>query len=361
MRKAKLLQKKQFLDYLSSLHGCFANDEILAAERSRVSRCNITVCTFPEQIASERSIDSSDVESGESCETSSTSKALTLQRHTPGYALQFRILLRRVLIQWWRKNTQRALFLAAMSAGAIVLAVMDTMIVRSPRWEALSFLNTDTCLALLCAIFCLQVFGNDQPVFWRERSSGLNVLAFYQARTLVNTLDLVLQVFFFTALYFLIRQPHVPFAQFLIPYVLVTYAASGWGYFISTIVPPRHGPFITSLVIFIVCGLLGSPQNLEQFLDGGWLQAIVSVISITRWSVVMSFDFQIRRMHPNINMTDMAPRAQDKLSFEQHALEGGDWGIGPWWTPFLALCLMGSVLRIFGYLGLRFMNRAKQV
>merc|ERR1712107_903352 len=76
-----------------------------------------------------------------------------------------------------------AVFMAALTLGGVVLAVIDRFIVSStPLWDAMSFLNLHTALALLLAIFCLQVFGNDQPVFWRESSSGMNVFAYFQSR-----------------------------------------------------------------------------------------------------------------------------------------------------------------------------------
>merc|ERR1719237_1493792 len=98
-------------------------------------------------------------------------------------------------------------------------------------------------------------------------------------------MDILVLTFIFCAIYFVVRQPWVPFTRFFIPFMLTAYAASGWGYFISTIVPPKHGPFIVSLIIFISCGLLGNPSNLQQFLSGGLMEAIVNVVSITRWSI----------------------------------------------------------------------------
>merc|ERR1712050_708453 len=109
--------------------------------------------------------------------------------------------------------------------GGVILAVLDRYVLDLPRWEAMGFLNTHTCLALLVAIYCLQVFGNDQPVFWREASSGLNRSAFFISRVWINTFDLILQVVVFTAVYFLIRQPWAKFWRYLVPFALVTYVS----------------------------------------------------------------------------------------------------------------------------------------
>lgn len=339
--EAKVVTKTEFVNYLSSLRGDVAYDRLLTDERNPPS-------------AKMPAANAEDVESARAPDCTSVA---ALQRAVPGHALQLHILIRRRLVQWWRKNQQRALFLVALSVGAVVLAVMDRFILRTPLWDAASFVNTQTALALLIAIFCLQVFGNDRPVFWREGASGISVQAFFAARVWVNTFDLVLLTCVFTSLYYVVRQPYVPFVRYLFPFLLVAYAASGWGYLLSTTLPPQHGPFITSLVIFVVCGLMGTPINLRQFLDGGALEVGTSIISVTRWSVAMSFTFVSDCTQPN--PTEM----QEKYLFdmETSVYKRGAWSVGIWWTATFALLLMGTVLRLLALSGLLLTNRDKRV
>jgi hypothetical protein len=219
----------------------------------------------------------------------------------------------------------------------------------------MSFLNLHCTVALLIAIFCLHVFGNERPVFWRERWSGMNVLAYFQSRLLVNSMDITIQTFLITAVYDTIRQPGVPFWSFFLPCAFTAYVASGWGYFISTVVPPRHGPFIVSLIIFIICGLLGNPTALSTYLVGGTMETCVSAVSITRWSVQMSFSESVQVLHP-------VPKGLEEVYMyrvDEEAYFIRDWGLGSWWTAAAALFIMGTVLRIGSLLGLTFLNRAK--
>merc|ERR1712187_1048334 len=188
-------------------------------------------------------------------------------------------------------------------------------------------------------------------------SSGLNVFSFYLSRIWVNTFDLLIQTFLFTAIYFLIRQPGVVFWVYLVPFLLVTYGASGWGYLISTLVPPKHGPFISSLVVFIVCCVLGDPERLNDFLDGGVLQAIVSLLSITRWSVPMIVDYQVDQTNPQPSTISQ----QQALESQKVVLHKGMWSIGYWWTAVSFVLLQGTVLRMFASFCLRLRNRDKQV
>jgi hypothetical protein len=224
-------------------------------------------------------------------------------------------------------------------------------------WDAGAFLYIHSALSLLIAIFCLQVFSNDQPVFWRESSSGLNVLSFYLSRIWVNTCDLLIQTFLFTAIYFLIRQPGVTFWIYLVPFVLITFAASGWGYLISTLMPVKQGPFISSLVVFIVCCVLGDPSRLNDFLDGGMFQVVVSLLSITRWSVPMNVNYQVDETNPQPTTSVQ----QQTLEAQKVVMHKGMWSIGYWWTAVFFLVLQGTVLRMSASLCLRLRNRDKQV
>ncbi|CAK9052519.1 ABC transporter G family member 25 (OsABCG25) (Putative white-brown complex homolog protein 26) (OsWBC26) [Durusdinium trenchii] len=210
---------------------------------------------------------------------------VAFEQQPPGFCRQLQILTKRSFIQWWRGSWQRAIFLGVITGSSTIMALMDTFVVKEAEWQALPILNLHTTLALLIAVFALNLFSTDRPVFWRERESGLSVAAFFVAKVFVNSIDLVLQCFLLTSVYFLIRQPVVSFLVFFPPFLLVTAAASGLGYMISTTFPPKHGPFITAIVIFVSCGLLGHPLRVETMADGGALELVVDVLSITRWTV----------------------------------------------------------------------------
>mmetsp|Transcript_67870 Transcript_67870/g.190099 ORF Transcript_67870/g.190099 Transcript_67870/m.190099 type:complete len:518 (+) Transcript_67870:2-1555(+) len=282
-----------------------------------------------------------------------------LNRNLPRFLEQLWLMRSRALILWWRQNAERAIFFVAMALGAVVLAVQD-IIVETPTWDAMSFVNTHTILGLLTSIFCLNCFGRDQPVFWRERNRGINIAAFYFGRANLNLIDVAMQCFLFTALYYEIRQVNVGFFWYLVPNALVAWAASGWGLAVSAWVPAAHGPFIVSLIVFVVCGLLGNPMNLAQFLSIPALEVGVSLISITRWSIPMSFLMQVDLTDPKYPEGS----AEDtSLGYYEYALKTGTWEdkYGYWWTGIVALLIYGYLLRVITYLGLVFRNRDKQV
>jgi len=357
-RDAETVTKREFVDYLCGLKGDVAADRLLSALDGQG-------ITGP-HLRSETKMDLSlcDLEEGSEASEAvggSSDSLDTLQRATPGAAPQMRLLVMRMLIQWWRKNQQRAMFLGVLAGGAAVLGSLDRFVQQTAQWDSAGFLNFQTALALLVAIFCLQIFGSDRPLFWRECSAGLNILAFYESRALINMFDLVIQSFLFTAIYFVITMPEQPFGDFWLPNIMVTWVASGWGYFISTVVPPHHGPFIASLVMFVICGLLGNPQSLPKYLDGSVLEVVVDAVSITRWSVEMSFRSMVEATEPHPE----DPRQQASLQFQKDVYSHGqgEWSssLGYWYLNIMVLASMGFVLRFLAYLGLRFTNRDKQV
>jgi len=355
---AEAVTKVQFVEYLSGLRGSVANDRSIREIADHLD-------VVPED--SEDSGDSSqDDESSDPDDVERTGlnpdKTEGLNRKIPGFGAQLRVLVRRQTCAWWRGGRTRCIFLVALAAGAIVLGLQDNLVTHTPQWQAMGILNVHTAIALLIAIFSLGLFGNDRPVFWRESSNGLNIGAHYLSRVVTNWVDLFIFTFTFSALYFAICMISsgtdasvIGYTDFVWPYFLVTFVASGWGYFISAVVPPQHGSFIVSLIIFVVCGLLGNPANLGQYMNGGPLEYIVDIVSTTRWSVDASFltFWKIAKPIPQGALeTQMFCLAQNTFAMAGHGA-GQRYAIG-------ALLLQGLVLHILAFLGIRFLNRDKQ-
>jgi len=374
-----VVTKSEFRLYLTTLTSHLSKDNVeQELERSPTGMLQgvadaagalAATLTKPMFSKSPQQNENSDDESGASSAASSddddgpqrkpSGKLQLLQRRTPGFCGQVNMLKDRAAILWWRQNEERAIFLAAIALGGLILATQD-WILDTPKWDAMAFVNTHTCIGLLCSIFSLNCFGRDQPIFWRERNRGLNVLAFYLSGEALNTIDLGFQCFLFCSIYYELRRVQVGFFMYMVPYAMVVWACSGWGYMISAWVPIAHGPFVVSLVVFVVCGLLGNPMNLSTMLDNPIVHECVSTISITRWSIPMSFLYQLEVTDP-IYPKDSILGTQ--LDYFEFALTKGHWEkyFGYWWAGILALFLYGLVLRILTYLGLLFRNRDKQV
>ncbi|CAE8699990.1 unnamed protein product, partial [Polarella glacialis] len=285
-----------------------------------------------------------------------------LNRQSQGICSQYMMINHRQLVLWWRKNAQRALFLGVVAFAAVLLACMDKYICPTPVWLPDPYLNLQTALALMQTVYCLGIFGDDKNVFWRESASGMSVLAFFVSRVTLNTVDLVMQSFVFSALYFMILQPQILFGNFFLPFLLVSFVAAGAGYFISSILPSQHGPFVASLVAFVSCGLLGHPMRVMQMMDGGVMEAVMDMSSITRWSVGMSFLVAVETEGlPPIDTLPVEQRQQLAALIPTYKDKGMWQGLGYWHSGTIWLLTMAAVLHAAAFLGLKYTNRTKQI
>jgi len=177
---------------------------------------------------------------------------------------------------------------------------------------------------------------------------------------IVNSVDHVLQAFILSAIYYLVAQPPLSFGFFFVPFLLVTFAASGVGYFISGLVPPQHGPFIAAIYCFVSCGLMGHPLKVGIMEEKLPLELLTDLTSFTRWSVGMSFI-------KNLQVTDPLPATLNEL-MQMQLLNSTYYSkpilqdrFGYWPTACAFLLGMGLTFRVGAYLALRFTHRDKQV
>lgn len=350
-----VVDQQEFMDYFTGLLDLIAHDKELQRRLYEEEDSDGEDGDGDEGTEEEEA----DEEEGLQARNWKRRRANDLVRHIPGYPKQFKVLGHRRLIQWFRMQG-RLLFLGVICFAAIVLAIMDEFITVDPVWSADVYLNLHITLALLTSVFCLETFGADKPMFWREASSGLNIFAFFNGRVLVNTVDLLLQCFAFCAIYYIIRQPELGYLEWFFPFLLVSYASAGWGYFISSIVPRQHGPFLAALVSFVICGLMGHPQKMEKFLDGSFMEVTMSCLSITRWSVQMSF-LSYQEASPTVPKDELEGYELDALKDTYTKAMWNDALGGYWWSGIWMQLAMGVTLRILSYLGLRFTNRNKMI
>jgi len=307
----------------------------------------------------------SDTEESESSESEADEPTPNdLDRVLPGCCQHFNVELRRSLLTQWRQMTIRMCFLLVIVFAALFLGFFDAVVFGSQPWMPPTLLNCHISIALLISVFALTTFGLDRPVYWREASHGLNRHAFMQARMVTGTIDWLVLCFFFTATYYCIVLPELSFQVYIVPFVLVSFVASGWGYLISCVLPPVMAPFCAAVITFMLGGILGIPDKMDRFLDGSYLELVVDVACFTRWSVPMDFLAHVYQRPLNATAMDGRTRYEYHLYFDGYDATHWELPVGvasPWWTGVLALLLMGAALRVATYLALRFMNADKQV
>jgi len=368
------VQHKEFEQYLLAIA---RGGVLLAAMESITARVEEDRSESDEDDEDEdetRSYRSEGSESFDEDDTGHARRALTpkqdirkeLSRTLPGFCAQFHLILKRRSVQWWRRMAIRIMFFVVVEFAAAFLGVMDRYIFQNSAWLPTGFMNAQISVALLVSVYSLATFGSpdELPVFWRESSHGLNRLAFFLAQSLLDLLDMFIFCMGFTMLYYVVTAPDLNFRIYVIPFILVCYVASGWGYFVSCWLPFEHvplGPFVSTLLCFVFGGILGLPNEMSTYLATPLCEIVVGILAFTRWGVPMNF-FQY------LKETDVG--AAYMSTFERFLYNSAlqDYRLG-WhlpgdddyfWTGVLSLTTVGTVLRILAFVGLCNTNREKQ-
>lgn len=146
---------------------------------------------------------------------------------------------------------------------------------------------------------------------------------------------------------------------------MVSWVATGWGYALSCTLPMSIAPFTASIVTFVIGGILGLPSQMNIYLDGGWVEALVSLVCFTRWSLLWAFKSYVLAFPPDVDKLTTENKFEYQIDLENYNMNSWTLGNNPdndyIWASFLAMLGQGLVLRFIAYLGLCYTNRAKQV
>jgi len=281
--------------------------------------------------------------------------------------------MRRV-VQWFRESRQRLTDLGLISGCAVVVGLLHRGIYTNSNELAAKISTFHMSLALLTSVSCLKVFGDDRAMFWRESGGGMNVFSYMLAKMFGNIPDLLLQCTLYTSIYFLITMPFVSYDHYWVPCILLALAAAGWGYFLSSVLPPQNAMTGVVIIVLVFCGVLGNPAKIPDRLQGGVME-VVLLFSMSRWSAPMTFVAEMKDAHFHDRcVTQYLEGTMDGYSnatmsaFDQHQFL--DYSLPAPHVDVLdyvecngrfALLLMATMLHIGCYLGLKFTNRDKQV
>jgi len=300
-----------------------------------------------------------------------------LARTTPGHTRQFRILLHRGLVQFWRNWRRRVLDLAMVCVCAIAIALMHKGKTGQPSFILLFHLG----LSLLIVMSSLRVFA-DRPVFWRERSSGISIAAFFQASVTVSGMDAAFQTVAYVSVYYLITAPPGDFTMYLVPCVMASWVCCGWGYFLSALLPHANATMASVGIMLLLSGVLADPGLVKSALTTHSFSEVLVFFSHSRWTTQMAFishiEYEGGLQPPNI--TDCSAKLETteearqfftskvmgfgkyqffKALMESYLQDFLTQRLGYWNAAIVVLIFLGVLLRIGAYLSLRFMNTDK--
>merc|ERR1712216_910870 len=147
-----------------------------------------------------------------------------------------------------------------MIVAAVVFGALSKGKINAQSWEMPSRLEANVlALGLLTAISCLNVFGSDRQVFWRESASGISVAAFYLARVAISFVDVQIQCIVFSVTWWLVAQPDGGFWLSYQAFRMLAFSVSAWGYVISALLSPQNMTLGVAVIILLLGAGISDP------------------------------------------------------------------------------------------------------
>eukprot|EP00949_MAST-11_sp_MAST-11-sp1_P002685 g2685.t1 len=244
---------------------------------------------------------------------------------------------------------------------------------------------------VLAVISCLDTFGADRLIFWRESSEGISIASFWFARNIVDLLFIFIRTLIYLAVVFDFTQPMTGGYEYAQIYMAVAFANSGMAYLLSIMIPQKNVTLYSGLLTVLLgaffSGVLPVLKDLKlKFLDSNPFQFYICKISYAYYAVEALVVSELNlspkgRVHVQgaglleatgfgtldrlaLNSTDIFERLENPL----HALKAGELEpnlaartIGQAWLEnVLYLVILGVCFRFAALISLFIFNRQQQ-
>jgi ABC-type multidrug transport system ATPase subunit len=204
-------------------------------------------------------------------------------RSTPGVFGQLYILIIRAGVKWARNWTTRFSDLMLLILAAVACGAMHGTgsVATDVRGQCTLTLLT---LGILSASTSLSVFGKDKLVFWRENASGVAVLPYFLANTILNLIDVALHPLVFLAIYTSMTLPSISLGMYYLIGFLVVWWTSSAGCLISVLVNNSANALVAAVAVVMIAGgfINGVSPNYREL---GVNTKRLTSLSYNRWAV----------------------------------------------------------------------------
>jgi ABC-type multidrug transport system ATPase subunit len=190
----------------------------------------------------------------------------------------------------------------------------------------------------------VRIFGEEKLVYWREAAAGHNRFAYYIGKVLSTIPRMVLANFHFTTMFMLLTTPVIGWFPAFAANLLYFYCIYGLASCISMVTRREDGPLLAVMMSLIVGVLNGMSPTLKKVRS--WHIVWIWRASPGTWLAEAYFTENITPLASIYRIQD----ARDALGYLLNKFS----------DDLLMLLVIGTALRIFAFLGLRFMWRAKQ-
>lgn len=216
-----------------------------------------------------------------------------------------------------------------------------------------SISTSHVALVLTIAITCLDVFGSDRPVFWRESASGISVAAFFLARIALSLLDVWTLCLVYSISWYIAAQPPNSFWLYHQTFRSAAINAAGISYLVSTLMPPQIATLGVSITVLVMGAALAEPGAIAEAVGKGWVPEHIPMVAVFTWSAGWNFLEAVDRSGGKKVVNFAAEQFYDGYM----NVLGPDYKYDAW----IALHIMCFLYLIAAFLGLKYRNRDKQI
>ena len=221
-------------------------------------------------------------------------------------------------------------------------------------------------IALSAAPSGVKIFGEEQPVFWREAAAGHSSLAYFLGKNLSTLYRLTLCSAHFASIYILLARPTFSyewqygllFCQFFCIY--------GVSSVVSSFVRRENASLLAVIFGMFMAVFNGYSPTLADANAGGY--SFLYWILANRWSAEAQCKLFLCYKKPSINQQFFFQYLLDGLALKSYknvydmevSLIYFGYELNVEWRNAYILVLLGIIYRAIAYIGMICMNRSKQ-
>ncbi|KAL5735001.1 hypothetical protein ACOSP7_032862 [Xanthoceras sorbifolium] len=197
-------------------------------------------------------------------------------RRTPGVLWQFKYFIGRVGKQRLREAKLQAVdYLILLLAGACLGSVTE---VSDENLGAAGYTYTIIAVSLLCKIAALRTFSMDKLQYWRESASGMNSLAYFLAKDMIDHFNTVIKPVVYLSMFYFFTNPRSSFTDNYIVLLCLVYCVTGIAYALAIFFEP--GPAqLWSVLLPVVLTLVATRTTDSQVLKN------ISNLCYPKWAL----------------------------------------------------------------------------
>jgi len=262
---------------------------------------------------------------------------------------QFLILIKRDSVKWVRQIPMKALDFLSIAGVAAVLGMVKRKDNNGILGALQGFFIANMFLGILSAVWSVQHVGRELNIAQREAGGAVSVPALFSTLTGLNSvIDVVIRSLVFSVLYHPLVGFSIPYGEYLLLVLGVTWSCSGLGYLSAVAIPQSTSMVFAVSLTYLMGGVLNGVEPSMAELRRGSSPIYLWLVwpSYARWAAEAMTLGEFR------NLNQFKVKESKDLRLELGYQEQN------WLYGILFLYISGAVYRVVAYFF--FSHRMKQ-